>query len=277
QKVAEWKALQKSINMLSFSPDGKTLATAGKDSKVKLWDLSGKKKYEFQAMSGSVTSISFSPDSKFLAAAGIESNAALWQIFPIPKTRLMPVFLPGHNGLVRSVNFSQKGDFLTTLDGKSTVRIWNSSGKLIKKLPVQAIGISFSLNQQQQRFATVTLNGKIGLWNLSKQELVNEFQTLHLDAKSISFSPDGERLATVGIDKTVRLWNLAGRQVAQFEFAENVVSVSWSRDGKQIAVAGSNGTVWLRQVEGLEELLKQSCNFFTNQPEYLTRISTLCK
>ncbi|XZO02466.1 MAG: AAA-like domain-containing protein [Microcoleus sp.] len=277
QKISEWKAFQKSINMLSFSPDGKTLATAGKDSKVKLWDLSGKKIYEFKAMSGSVTSISFSPDSKFLAAAGIESNAALWQISPIPKTRLMPVFLPGHNGLVRSVNFSQTGEFLTTLDGKSTVRIWNSSGKLIKKLPVEAIGISFSLNQQQQRFATVTLNGKIGLWNLSKQELVNEFQTLHLDAKSISFSPDGERLATVGIDKTVRLWNLAGRQVAQFEFAENVVSVSWSRDGKQIAVAGSNGTVWLREVESLEELLKESCKFFTNQPEYLTRVSSLCQ
>ena len=81
----------------------------------------------------------------------------------------------------------------------------------------------------------------------------------------------------MGIDKTVRLWNLAGRQVAQFEFAENVVSVSWSRDGRQIAIAGSNGTVWLRQVEGLEELLKQSCNFFTNQPEYLTRVSTICK
>jgi WD40 repeat protein len=277
QKIAEWKALQKSINMLSFSPDGQTLATAGKDSKVKLWDLSGKKQYEFQAMSGSVTSISFSPDSKFLAAAGIESNAAIWQIFPSPKTRLLPVFLPGHNGLVRSVNFSPTGEFLTTLDGKSTVRIWNSSGKLIQKMPVQAIGISFSLNQQQQRFATVTLNGKIGLWNLSNQELVKEFQTLHLDAKSISFSPDGERLATVGIDKTVRLWNLAGRQVAQFEFAENVVSVSWSRDGKQIAVAGSNGTVWLRKVESLKELLKESCNFFTNQPEYLTRVSSLCQ
>ncbi len=277
KKIAEWKALQQSVNIVNFSPNGKFLATAGKDSTVKFWNLSGKNISEFSAIQGSVSSISFSPDQNLLAVAGINNSVAIWQISQLPKIKSSPVELRGHNGLIRSVNFSPMGNFLITLDGKSTVRIWSLSGKLIKKLPIQAIGISFSLNQEQQRFATVTLNGKVGLWNLSRQELVSEFQTLHLDAKSISFSPDGERLATVGIDKTVRLWNLAGRQVAQFEFAENVVSVSWSRDGRQIAVAGSNGTVWLRQVEGLEELLKESCNFFTNQPEYLTRISTLCK
>jgi WD40 repeat protein len=277
KKIAEWKALQKSVNMVSFSPNGKFLATAGRDSTVKFWNLSGKKISEFPAIQGSVTSISFSPDGNFLAAAGINSSAAIWQLSQLPKVSSSPVELPGHNGLIRSVNFSAIGDFLTTLDGKSTVRIWDLSGNLQKTLSMGAIGISFSPDRHQQRFATVTLNGKVGLWNLSKQELVNEFQTLHLDAKSISFSPDGERLATLGIDKTVRLWNLAGRQVAQFEFEENVVSVSWSRDGKQIAVAGSNGTVWLRKVEGLEDLLKQSCNFFTNQPDYLTRVSTLCQ
>ncbi|PSB45599.1 hypothetical protein C7B67_21240 [filamentous cyanobacterium Phorm 6] len=277
QKIAEWKALQQSVNMVIFSPDGKFLATAGRDSTVKLWNLSGKNIAKFKGIQGSVTSISFSPEGKFLAVAGIDSSAAIWNLSKLPKVISSSVKLPGHNGLVRSVNFSPSGDSLTTLDGKSTVRIWNLSGQLKKTLPVQAIGISFSPAQQQYRFATVTLNGKVGLWNLSEKKLVSEFETLHLDAKSISFSPDGERLATVGIDKTVRLWNLAGRQVAQFEFEENVVSVGWSRDGKQIAVAGSNGTVWLRQVEGLEELLKQSCNFLSSKPEYLRRVSTICK
>ena len=277
QKIAEWKAGQQSVNMVNFSPDGNFLATAGRDSTVKLWNLSGKNISQVKGIEGSVTSISFSPEGKLLAAAGIDSSAAIWKLSKLQKLISSSVKLPGHNGLVRSVNFSPRGDFLTTLDGKSTVRIWKLSGQLEKTLPVQAIGISFSPAQQQYRFATVTLNGKVGLWNLSEKELVNEFETLHLDAKSISFSPDGERLATVGIDKTVRLWNLAGRQVAQFEFEENVVSVSWSGDGKQIAVAGSNGTVWLRQVEGLEELLKQSCNFLSSQPEYFRRVSTICK
>jgi WD40 repeat protein len=277
KKIAEWKALQKSVNMVSFSPNGKFLATAGRNSTVKFWNLSGQKISEFPARQGSVSSISFSPDGKFLAAAGIDSSAAIWSLSQLPKVISSPIELPGHNGLIRSVNFSAIGNFLTTLDGKSTVRIWDLSGNLQKTLPMGTTGISFSPDRHQQRFATVTLNGKVGLWNLSKQELVKEFQTLHLDAKSISFSPDGERLATLGIDKTVRLWNLAGRQVAQFEFEDNVVSASWSRDGKQIAVAGSNGTVWLRQVEGLEDLLKQSCKFFISQPEYFTRVSTLCK
>ncbi|MEG4285496.1 AAA-like domain-containing protein [Microcoleus sp. A006_D1] len=276
-KIAEWKALQQSVNMVSFSPDGKFLATAGRESTVKLWNLSGKLISKFKGIKGSVTSISFSSEGKWLAAAGIDGSAAICNLSKLPKIISSSVKLPGHNGLVRSVNFSPKGEFLTTLDSQSTVRIWNLSGQQEKTLPVQAIGISFSPAPQQYRFATVTLNGKVGLWNLSEKELVSEFETLHLDAKSISFSPDGERLATVGIDKTVRLWNLTGRQVAQFEFEENVVSVGWSRDGKQIAVAGSNGTVWLRQVEGLEELLKQSCNFLSSQPEYLSRVSTICK
>ncbi|MGE5656246.1 MAG: AAA-like domain-containing protein [Actinomycetota bacterium] len=277
QKIQQWKAEQGSVNNIMFSPKGEYLATAGRNGTVKLWNVSGQKIYEWKAVQGSVNSISWSPDRRFLAVAGIDDTTKIWDLSKLPKAISVAAELKGHNGLVRSVNFSANGKYLATLDGNSTVRIWNVLGKLQATLPVQAISVSFSPSPQQQRFATVTLNGKIGLWELPGKQLSDELQTLHLDAKAVSFSPDGERLATVGIDRTVRLWNLAGRQVAQFEFEENVVSINWSRDGKQLAIAGSNGTVWLRQVEGLQELLQQSCNFFTRQPDYSTRISNLCQ
>lgn len=276
-KMYEWKAFQQSVNIVNFSPDGKYLATAGRDGTVKFWNLSGKKNYEWKAVKGSVTSISFSPDGNILAVAGIDDIARLWNLSQVPKSIESGVVLEGNNGLVRSVTFSHNGNFLATLDGNSTVRLWNLSGKLQETLPIQAISISFSSSRKQQHFITVTLNGNVGLWEMSGKHLVDELQTLHLDTKLVNFSPDGERFATVGIDRTVRLWNLAGRQVAQFEFNENVVSVSWSPDGKQLAVAGSNGTIWLRRVESLEELLAQSCNFLTRQPNYASRVASICE
>ncbi|WP_096607294.1 nSTAND1 domain-containing NTPase, partial [Calothrix sp. NIES-2100] len=57
------------VNSVSFSPDGKTIATASDDSTVKLWDISGKLLKTLNGHSGSVRGVSFSPDSKTIATA----------------------------------------------------------------------------------------------------------------------------------------------------------------------------------------------------------------
>ncbi len=84
-----------------------------------------------------------------------------------------------------------------------------------KTLDVQAISMNFSASQPQL-LLTATSNGLVEMWQLSTSQLVNDFQTLHLDTKLVNISPDGELIATVGIDSIVRLWNLSGRQISQF-------------------------------------------------------------
>lgn len=272
-KIREWQANQKSINSIIFSPDSNYLITSGRDGTLKFWSLSGEEKLEKSLES--LHSISLSPDGKLLATATINNPVSLWNVSEFTLS-ISPNFVVGESGLVRKVSFSPEGDFLVTLDGKSTVKLWNLSQKQSQKLEVEAISMSFSAGEKQT-LATATSNGAVQLWNVPEARLIEEFQTLHLDTKLVRFSADGEIIATVGIDRNVRLWNLAGRQLAQFEFEENVVSISFSPDGKLLAVAGSNGKVWLRRVESLDELLTESCLFFEQLPNYDNRGKILCE
>lgn len=272
-KILEWQAGGDSINSMIFSPDSNYLITSGNDGNLKFWNLSGENKLEKSLES--VRSISLSPDGKLLATATIDNQVRIWNLSESPPS-ISPGFVVGESGLVRKVSFSPEGNFLATLDGKSTVKLWNLPQKEWQELEIEAISMSFSA-AEKQTLATATSNGAVRLWNVPEAKLIEEFQTLHLDTKLIRFSPDGEIIATVGIDRNVRLWNLAGRQLAQFEFEENVVSVNFSPNGKLLAVGDSDGKIWLRRVESLDELLIESCLFFQQLPNYDSRGKMLCE
>jgi WD40 repeat protein len=66
-------------NALAFSPNGRTVATAGVDRCIKLWDLaSGKELITLREGVGYVKSIVFSPDGAWLAFSGNDAMVRLW-------------------------------------------------------------------------------------------------------------------------------------------------------------------------------------------------------
>lgn len=61
---------KKTISDIAFSPDGKTAATGGSDSKIHLWDVvSSKLVRTFSVAPGQATDVAFSPNGRFLAAS----------------------------------------------------------------------------------------------------------------------------------------------------------------------------------------------------------------
>jgi WD40 repeat protein len=110
----------------AFTADCKTLATAGSNNDIKLWEVStGKEKSELPG-STSVFQLAFSPDGKTLAAGCEDGSIKLWNV----TTGKELAKLDGHKGNVWSLAFSRDGKTLASGGEDGTVKIWDMvSGK----------------------------------------------------------------------------------------------------------------------------------------------------
>jgi WD40 repeat protein len=72
------------VRCLAFSPDGMTLATAGKDRTVRVWDpASGQEVLCLTGHPAWVNSVAFSPDGQTLASADHQGSIKLWRAGPL--------------------------------------------------------------------------------------------------------------------------------------------------------------------------------------------------
>ena len=69
------------VESVSFSPDGKFIASGSWDGMVCLWDVSsGKEIRRMEGHTGWVESVSFSPDGKFIASGSSDGMVRLWDV-----------------------------------------------------------------------------------------------------------------------------------------------------------------------------------------------------
>jgi WD40 repeat protein len=74
---------------VSFSPDGKTIASASGDKSIQLWTKQGKPLQTLTGHDQQVNSVSFSPDGKSIASASDDKTVIVWNLADIQLNKLM--------------------------------------------------------------------------------------------------------------------------------------------------------------------------------------------
>ncbi len=104
---------------VSFSPNGKTLASASWDQSICLWDAqTGTHLRTMTKHTRGVESVTFSPDGKMLASASYDKTVCLWDV----RTGTHIRTLEEHTEIVYSVSFSPDGKTLASGSEDKTVR-----------------------------------------------------------------------------------------------------------------------------------------------------------
>ncbi len=157
------------VNAAVLSPDSKTLATAGHDKVIHLWDVeTGMPIRSFKGHNGAVYDVAFDPSGATLASASADETIKLWNVATGER---MDTF--GQcEGEQYAVRFSSDGKRVIAAGADKRIRIWTI--------------------QSQSSPAVSTMTHSV---------FAHEGAVLGME-----FSEDGEQIVTVGEDKLVKLW-----------------------------------------------------------------------
>jgi WD40 repeat protein len=241
EELRQFKHGQGQINAVAFSPDGKTLASAGgefeKSAELKLWNLAkGKEIRTLEGHTSDVLAVAFSRDGKKLASGSRDQTARLWDVGTGKELRR----LEGWEREVSSVAFSPDGKILAAYGEDRQQRIRLSEVATGKELPqFKGNTLSGQCLLFSQDGKTLILGGyeKIHILDLASGNEVGQVGQEHQSwIVSLALSADGKLLAAAACDNTLSLWDTTTwNDLYRFKGHQGEVgAVAYSRDGKLI-------------------------------------------
>jgi WD40 repeat protein len=243
---------------LTFSSNGKLLATSEASRIVRLWDVQTAKELKSIESAPNNSTIAFSPDCSILAVGGINDRAVwLWDIATGREVRrLQPENYNPHENENRSVAFSPDGKKLAARTS-TKIRLWEiTSAKLLWEVDGRPPNVPYSVDcvafsPDGQTLAAGLGNGMVVFVESASGRMLRQFpaqkpQHGERGIRALAFSPDGKMLAAANWRCVVLLEAETAQERLRLEVPAG--AVAFSPDGRRLASGNTDTTVMIWDV-----------------------------
>ena len=241
-----------SIEAVSFSSDGRSLATATDNGTVAVWEMrTGVLRETFAGHSAAVRAALFGPDGRTLFTAGDDGGIIAWDVNGARRLGQPFRYTSRTAGISTWSDVSPDGSLFALSPGPDQVTLWRSGSRRRLAVPLRGPvgdvrGLAFS--RDGNLVAAVGTRNAV-LWNVRTRKTVKIVLVGGHGANGVAFSPDGHTVAIGRADGINALYELRnGKAVAELAGAGSVTDVDFSPDGKLLASASLTGTVTLWNV-----------------------------
>ena len=234
------------INGISWSPDGKLIASASKGETIGIWDIEAEKILQtLKGHQSEVCNVVWAPDGQKLASASRDNTVRIWEV----KAGKLLKTIRGHKRDVFDVIWSPDGKMLASASLDGTVRIWDTeTGDLTQIFTVHSSSVNcLAWSFDGQILASASHDQTIRLRDTDTWKALAVLKGHKQAINCLAWSPDGDILASASDDHTVRLWDTkTGRQMNILKgHTGPVYGVSFSYDGCLLASRSQDQSVRL--------------------------------
>ena len=236
---------------LTWSPDGKLLATWYAMTGVNVWSVPGGA--QVHLVESGALDAAFSPDGKSLAVAGFSAPVQLWRVSDW--TQLWQI-----EALSTQIRFSSDGSLVAFSESSGTAQLVRASdGQAIRSvgygLADYAPPLAFSPDGQVFSLGSTM---DVQSWRVADGTLLQVLEGHSFGVSSTAVSSDGRTVAFMTRSPSspgaaLRLWDLSGASAPPLPGSSDALSFAWSPDGQTAALGMWDGSVRLVQVPGGQE------------------------
>jgi WD40 repeat protein len=249
------------IKDIVFTPDGRSLVSAGYDKLIRVWSLeTGRTERTLRGQigeghEGKILAMALSPDGRWLAVGGyfgkrtgshgcVSLECGQIRLYNFASGKLVAL-LKGHTRVILSLAFSPDNRYLVSGSKNSNAILWDIKRK--RRLhtltghtdPIYAVAFT----PDSKRVVTGSDDHSLRLWQVRNGKHLATLKGHTDDVVAVAISPQDGTIASGSWDHTIRLWNgRTGRFIKTLaNQGTQAGSLSFSPDGRYLLSSCGGG------------------------------------